>query len=254
MAIMKRWIKTVILSCISHVLGDKSGKVVFYHDVFKDKKYTDMGTPLSMFRKHMLVARCRGWKTVDRIPSSDKELMVCFDDGFQGLYDCRDDIKAMDLHPTIFIAVNLVGKEGYMTWKEIEELQHEYGFIFESHTWSHQTLVGRFIKGSPVANRDEAWFKHELTDSKAEIERRLGKKVTSICFPAGLFSDDIVTRCQAAGYTNLFASYPGKLPITAGGVIPRHLVQGSNEREFIATLQGGLLPFKNRYLRQHKHA
>jgi peptidoglycan/xylan/chitin deacetylase (PgdA/CDA1 family) len=155
----------------------------------------------------------------------------------------------MSLRPTVFIAIGLVGQDGYMSWNEIRELQDEYGFIFESHTWSHQTLVGRYIKDSPVAERTEEWFKHELEDSRIEMGRRLGKDVTALCFPAGCFSDEIVARCVMAGYKTLFASYPGRIHDnhTAVGlegamIIPRHLVQHSSEKEFSAVLYGALLP------------
>lgn len=251
-------IKELVLRTIAGVLRDCSGKVVFYHDVFGRQKYTGMGTPLSMFQEHILTARVNGWQIVDGIPSHDKELMICFDDGFHGLYDCRDDLKAMSLHPTVFIAVNLVGKDGYLTWDEIRELQDKYGYIFESHTWSHQTLVGRYIKDSPVAERTDEWFTHELEDSRTEIGRRLCKDVTKLCFPAGCFSDEIVARCLAAGYKTLFVSYPSRIQekntaigLDRGMIIPRHLVQHSNEREFSAILHGALLPFKGRYLKQH---
>ena len=242
---MKRMLKELLLRCVSLVLSDDRAKVVYYHDV--GREYTPMGTPSDLFWRHMSILRS--------CPASNGAHRVCFDDGFRGVWNERKKFKEFSIRPIIFIAVRLVGQSGYLTWDEIRELQADYGFDFQCHTWSHQTLVGEMIDESPKEDRTEAWYRRELVESKVEIEKRLGKPIDGLCFPVGQFSDDVIRRCKEAGYSRLYASYPGNMPQESTGlIVPRNLVQGSSEVEFKAILKGALLPLKSHYLKRHYYA
>lgn len=233
---MKKLIKSFILCCGTVLKRNNSSKTVFYHDV--SKRHTSMGTPSDVFWKHM-----------DYLRPGDQ---VCFDDGFRGIWDEREEFAKRKIRPLVFIAIELVGQPGYLTWPEILTLQNDYGFDFQSHTWSHQTLAGQYNKKAPIPEegRTNAWFSHELRDSKRELELRLNKTITSICFPVGYFSDDVVARCKAVGYECVYASYPGN--ISNDYVQTRCLCQDLSPFEFRLVLKGGMSILKKRYLRMHK--
>jgi len=230
-------------------------------------KYTGMGTDAQLFWEHM--AHLLEVKRTGEGEQSNKQFhVVAFDDGFRGIWDGRERFRTMGIRPIVFVAIDLVGKPGYLTWDEIRTLQNEYGFGFQSHTWSHQTLIGPVNTDlpSPISPdfRTDAWYRHELIDSKAELERQLNREITSLCFPVGYFSDDVIRRCAEAGYTKLYASFPGNkeegnsivrlisspspLPIK---LIPRCLCQSLSLAEFKFVLNGGMNPLKNRYLKKH---
>ena len=240
---MRRLAREAIIGLSAIVLRDDSAKVVFYHDV--GRKWTPMGTYVETFWSH--------WR---HLRPTD---VVCFDDGFRGIWDERekwtsDEVKAQGrdgIKRIVFLAVGLVGKPGYLTWDEVCELQDRYGFQFQCHTWSHQTLAGPFNDEveSPPCGRTDAWFRHELVDSKAEMESRLGSRVTALCFPVGHFSDDVVSRCKAAGYEKVYASYPGSL--SDGYVQPRCLVQDISPTAFRGVLAGGMAPLAGWYRSRH---
>lgn len=233
---MKSFIKYCLLNFGALVYHDDSPKVVFYHDV--GRQYTPMGTDAKAFWGHMACLRSKD--------------VVCFDDGFKGIWDARDEFFKLKIKPKVFLAVALVGQEGYLTWDEIRVLQNNYGFDFQCHTWSHQTLAGPYNDevAEPLNGRTEEWYRHELVDSKAELERRLGKKVDALCFPVGFFSDGVVRRCKEAGYEKVYASYPGN--VVKDYVQPRCLVQDLSACAFNAVLNGGMMVFKNRYKQMHK--
>jgi len=278
----KRLVKRALMVLQVLRKRDTAPKVVFYHDV--GTKHTSMGTPSDLFWSHMSylaqvntpnlqaplssVALAKEDQTSNLQPHGHA---VAFDDGFRGVWDEREKFRAMDIHPTVFIAIRLVGQPGYLTWDEIRTLQNDYGFNFQCHTWSHQTLVGPVNTDLPVpadANfRDDAWYRHELVDSKAELERQLGRDVSALCFPVGNFNDDVIRRCAAAGYSALYASFPGNMddapsilpPLSSvalreGGstkLIPRNLVQEFSLFDFKLTLSGGLNGLCDRYRRMH---
>lgn len=226
--------------CCAYTLAktDASRKVVFYHDI--GRKWTHMGTLPEVFSRHMYKLR-----------SGD---IVCFDDGFRGVWEKRDlfyiehnRLDNREIKKIVFLAVGLVGQKGYLTWEEIITLQDSYGFEFQCHTWSHQTLVGPWNEEVPIPKngRTEEWYHHELNESKAELEHRLQRQVTALCFPVGFYSDEVLVRCKRAGYEKVYASYPGN--ITSNYVQPRCLVQDLSPLAFGAVLKGGMMLFEKRY-------
>jgi peptidoglycan/xylan/chitin deacetylase (PgdA/CDA1 family) len=233
---MKRKLKSLIFWLNALIHRDTSPKTVFYHDV--SKSYTSMGTPRELFWAHMAQLRVGD--------------LVCFDDGFRGIWDERDTFKAQKIYPKVFLAVNLIGQANYLSWEEILILQRDYGFDFQCHTWSHQTLIGPYNEEviTPSEGRTDAWLKKELVDSKQELEARLGKPITELCFPVGYFSNDVILRCKDTGYERVWASYPGNR--TEAYVQPRCLCQNLSSFEFGLILKGGMNPLANRYLKMHK--
>lgn len=230
---MKRIFRTFLLWCGTVLRPDASPKVVYYHDV--GKNYTPMGTPVDLFLAHM-----------SQIRPGD---VVCFDDGFRGIWDCREMLMQAKVHPKVFLAVGLVGAAGHLTWDEIRVLQDQYGFEFQCHTWSHQTLAGDPIKASPPREDTEAWQDWELKASKAEIERQIGRAVTELCFPAGHYGEDVLSRCRAAGYASVYSSDP--IGSSDGYVKARCLAQDASAWAFRAILRGGMWVLASRYRRLH---
>lgn len=235
---MRRFVKTCLLQIGAWCKGDKAPKDVFYHDI--GTVYTPRGTPQDLFLNHLR-----------RLRAGD---VVCFDDGFRGIWDVRDVIGRVGRVNKIivFLAVGLVGRKGYLTWDEIRVLQNEYGVEFQCHTWSHQTLAGPWNNEEPIPSegRTDEWYRHELVDSKAELEWQLGKKVTALCFPVGYFSDEVIQRCMAAGYEKVYVSYPGN--VTSEYVQPRCLVQDLSVYGLKCVLNGGMNLFRRHYLKMHK--
>lgn len=220
---------------------DNNPKILFYHDI--GKRYTDMGTEPKIF-----------WAQMEMIRGLKHK--ICFDDGFRGIWDEREKFRDNGIQPTVFLAVRLIGQVGYLNWDEIRILERDYQFIFQCHTWSHQTLIGPMIDESPKEKRDEDWYKRELVESKKEIERQLGHEVTELCFPVGYFSTDIIERCQNAGYHRLYSSVPGNQGEGVCGkwrgfVEPRCLCQFLSLFEFGCVINGGLNFFDRRYFRKH---
>ena len=224
--------------CIAFALAkrDASEKVVFYHDI--GRKWTSMGTGEDVFWAHM-----------GKIRKGD---VVCFDDGFRGVWDARWMFarKKVDVRKIVFLAVGLVGRPGYLTWDEARAMQNEFGFEFQCHTWSHQTLAGPWNDEEPIPEdgRTEEWFRHELVDAKNELEKQLERPVASLCLPVGHYSNDVLRRCRNAGYKKVYASLPGNA--TTDFLQPRCLVQDLSPLAFAAVLNGGMMVFENRYRRR----
>lgn len=223
-------IRAIILYTYSLINSNRRSKVIYYHDVYNNNKYTDTGTPFELFKQHIEVIKNNKFDLVSQINSKKNQIMICFDDGFRGIWDCRDFFIENGIKPTIFVAVELIGTEGYLTVEEIKELK-QHGFMFESHTWSHTNLT--------KLTGDE--LKREIKYSKDKLEELLCCDINDICFPQGFYSNYIVELSQKAGYRYLYVSDPA--PYYNGvnnGIIHRYLVQDCKPSILKAIIFGGM--------------
>jgi hypothetical protein len=240
MIIIKK-IKSLILYCSHLYYKSWQSKIIFYHDVhLNGSKYTDMSTSITVFKSHVDEIRKNGFEIVNVILNRENEIQICFDDGFKGIYDNKDYFVNESIFPTIFLAIDLIGKEGYLSEDNILELQ-SLGFIFESHAYSHKNLTS-------FSNAD---LKFELEESKMYLEALLKKEVKEICFPIGYFSNRVLNFCHKAGYKKLYSSLPGNyFNNRSDGLVYRNLVQFSSLLEFKAILNGAMTPFLGWYKRK----
>ena len=226
---MKQFIKSVIIKIYALFKRDRSSKIIYYHDVYNAEKYADMGTPFELFQKHISTICDHGFEIVSKISKPDNQVMICFDDGFRGIWDCKDFFINNKIYPTIFIAVELIGKPGYLSIEEIKELQKQ-GFIFQCHAWSHKPLS--------IFSKEE--LIREIVDSKATLEDMLNVKIDELCFPLGYFNDDVLNIAYAAGYKTLYSSLSGPYNKRfKPNVLCRYLVQCSTPSNVKYILMGG---------------
>lgn len=238
---MKGFIKYVAIYIYAILRHNRNSKIIYYHDVHDERKYTDMGTHIGIFKKHITTIQNSGYEIVPHITSDRNQVMICFDDGFRGIWDCKQFFIDNNIRPTIFIAVDLIGKDGYLTIEEIKTL-HEHGFHFECHTWSHVNLT----------TLSDTELIREIEESKAKLEDMLGFPINDICFPQGYFNDKIYELAVNSGYRWLYSSLSGNYTKRyKTGLLCRYLVQHATTKELKLILQGGGDIFFNWNLRHH---
>lgn len=235
-------LKSVLLKCSYWLNQDVSSKIIFYHDVYDQIQYTNMGTSLELFKKHIEVIENNFFMITSNIDKPFRQLQICFDDGFRGIWDTREYFLHKKIYPTVFLAVDLIGEKNYLNKQEIIELQH-LGFKFQSHSWSHRNLT--------QYGNDK--LTHELKDSKNFLSDLLGTEVDEICFPIGFYSDKIYVKCLECGYKRMYTSIPGNYynDFLAEGLLCRILLQNLSPQMVKYVLNGALNPFKFHYLRKY---
>lgn len=221
---------------------DYRSRVIFYHDVYDRKKYTEMGTSLLLFENHIKIIKQLGFEIVPHITKSHKEVQICFDDGFRGVWDCSQFFIDNDIHPTIFISDSLIGQPEYLTVREIKELYRK-GFLFEGHGRSHTDLT-KFSSADLYT---------ELSESLNYLRSVTGINIKDLCFPQGFYSDNVVQTALECGYKRLYVSdpqpYDGNPNIK---LVPRYLVQWSSKNALSAILSGGADFLYTHYINYHK--
>jgi len=105
---------------------------------------------------------------------------ITFDDGFQDvLTEAWPALSRHGFTATVFLPTAFIGDQtrrfqnrACLTWAEVRELRRG-GLRFGSHTVHHEILY----------DLDWPRIQPEITDSKLELEQRLGERVTSFAYP-----------------------------------------------------------------------
>lgn len=245
---IKEVIRTMLLVTGSLLYRNRKSKILYYHDFHDKIVYTEMGTSLSLFKKHLKTILAEDYQIVRNIDKDENQVAIMLDDGFRGVWDCREFFFENKIQPTIFIAKSLVGTEGYLTENEIRHLDKK-GWNFQSHTVSHLNLK----KFSPEQ------LKYELKESKRYLEEVLGHPVNALCAPQGHFSNRVCEEAYRAGYDLFYSSIPGDIidrMTDFSFVRTRNLCQRLNPLQFKLVLLGGYkifqgIYFKRRYVKQN---
>lgn len=183
--------------------------VMAYHSVASSWHEPLNNVQAANFEKQMSFLKARGYKvlTVDQFAENVRcgkrpvpgEVVVSFDDGYRNNYTAAYPIlKKYGVPATIFVEVGHLGDPGYLTWDDVRRMDAD-GIAIQSHT-----MTGAYLPG---LRQDE--LLREVTESKRQLEARLGRTVDYIAYPIGGFSEDIKELVRQAGYKAAFATNRG---------------------------------------------
>lgn len=228
---------------ISTLFKNNDSKIIFYHDIHSSKVYcNESSTSLQLFKSHIEFINESSYDLVNNISKPLNQIKIQFDDGFKGIYDCLPFIIENKIPIEIFLIVDKINTDNYLSEKQIVEM-NKYDFItFSSHTVTH-----------PCLNEiNENVLRHELEYSKSYLQKILNHDVKSICYPKGLFNKIVIREANKLNYVFQYSSIPGAFynPIFTN-VYCRNLVQSSNLSEFSLILKGGLSIFKFWFKKKH---
>ena len=227
---LSSFIRIAIIRVASIFFFSGRSKLIFYHDIHSNKKYTVMSTSIELFKKHINIIRENGFEIVNEITEPLGQIEICFDDAFLGLYDNIELIKELNIPIHLFVISSYLEKENHINKEQLLLLNKLSQIRISSHTQTHQFLN--------IAS--ESLLKSELENSKYLLEGLLNISVDTICYPEGKFNNTVVELAEGVGYNRQYSSLPGFyfndfLP----NVKRRSLVQFAGKKEFKAILKGG---------------
>lgn len=175
--------------------------VLMYHSI-KDSDAGSMYVNPSNFRRQMEFLYRGGYNVIslDELVEGILEnrkfgfgtVVITFDDGFEDNYlNAFPVLSRHDFPATIFLVSSYIGrKEGYLNWDQVRVMKNN-GIDFGSHTRNHVYLPS-------AEGTAELW--EEISGSKEEIEKAIGRTVSYFCYPIGGFNDRIKRAVIRAGY------------------------------------------------------
>jgi len=173
--------------------------ILMYHHIRinpdpTSKLENSLSIPPENFEEQMNYFYQMGWQTIflDDLftAAGQKNFIVTFDDGYKDVIDnAYPVLENYHFKATVFLIINKIGKEGYLSWNDIFQLQTA-GWSFGSHTLNHRSLTAL----------DQTEAEKEISESKKILDWALKKPVTFFCYPYGKFNQDVVKIVQDAGY------------------------------------------------------
>lgn len=134
-----------------------------------------------------------------------KAVVITADDGWQSAYTYLYPIvKKYHIPVTLFIYPQTISEGKHaMTWNELKELQQTGLFDIQGHTYGHPNFKQEKKRLSPAAY--EKLVKVQLVDSKKILENKLGKQITLLAWPFGIYDPYLELKAKEAGYTMAFS-------------------------------------------------
>ena len=118
--------------------GDKGILSLMYHR-FNENKYPSTNVKIDIFYKQMEIIKNLGYKFYDPEflikefykPKLNKKILITIDDGFKSFYkEAWPYLKKNKIPFILFVSTEPVGKNGYMNWDEIKEIDDsEFGYV-----------------------------------------------------------------------------------------------------------------------------
>ena len=157
--------------------------------------------------------------------------MLTFDDGAASALEAAEQLARRSWRGHFFIATELVGTPGFLTWDEVGELARG-GHVVGSHSCSHPD---RMAACPPEVLLDE-WSR-----SRAVLAEALGRPVSTASVPGGLYSPGVGRAAAAAGYSVLFNSLPSQRPGSIDGcrIIGRYAIRRDTPADEAAAAAAG---------------
>ncbi len=126
----------------------------------------------------------------DHQPLPAKPIIISFDDGWAEQFTSAFPIlRQHGLIGTFFVYTNPIDRSLYVSWAQLQEMTLA-GMDIQAHSLSHPHL-----RTLPA---DMAY--KEIAESKAVLEKRLGKPVIAFNYPFGEYNSAIIEMVRRAGY------------------------------------------------------
>ncbi len=140
------------------------------------------------------------FEDLGRADQIEKPILLTFDDGYDDNYtELFPLLKKYNVKATVFVIVDLLGTEHYLTKEQVKELSDSGLVSIQSHTMTHPYL----------SDCTEEQLEQELYQSKLEIARLTGKEPFVLCYPSGRYSD--ASLAKTANYYEYGLLMSGKI-------------------------------------------
>ena len=157
-----------------------------YHR-FNENKYPSTNIKMDIFREHINIIKNSSFNFHDpnnfegqfSVPKTKKEILITIDDAFESFYtEAWPYLKENKIPFILFVSTEPVGKQGYMTWKQIKEVESYEFTIIGHHSHSHEYLID-------VSNFE---FISDIETSNKIFLKKLGYIPSLFSYPFGEYS------------------------------------------------------------------
>jgi peptidoglycan/xylan/chitin deacetylase (PgdA/CDA1 family) len=174
---------------IKYYFDDKGILSLMYHR-FDENKYPSTNIQMDVFKKQIKIIKNLKYNFYDpkdleknfHTLKIEKKILITIDDAFSSFYEVAWPYLKKEKIPFIlFVSTESVGKNGYMTWNQIKELEKENTVHIGNHSHTHSYLVS-------LKNED---FISDIDTSSSIFKNKLGYNPIFFSYPFGEYSSFI---------------------------------------------------------------
>jgi peptidoglycan/xylan/chitin deacetylase (PgdA/CDA1 family) len=157
-----------------------------YHR-FDEDKYPSTNIKMDIFKKQINIIKEKKYsfenpKDFDlnfNNPKTKKKVLITIDDAFSSFYNhAWPYLKENKIPFILFVSTEPVGRNGYMSWEQIKEIEKEKFTFIGNHSHSHDYLLDLTFEN----------FKKDINESIEIFKKELGYNPIFFSYPFGEYS------------------------------------------------------------------
>ncbi|MDA8918242.1 polysaccharide deacetylase family protein, partial [Candidatus Pelagibacter sp.] len=181
-----------------------------YHR-FNEDKYPSTNIRMDIFKQQIKIIKKFKYNFYDpknleenfHIAKIEKKILITIDDAFSSFYDIAwPYLKKENIPFILFVSTEAVGKNGYMTWNQIKEIEKEPIAYIGNHSHSHNYLVD-------LKNDD---FIVDIDTSSSIFKEKLGYNPIFFSYPFGEYSS-LIKKYISKNFKFSFGQHSGVIDI-----------------------------------------
>ena len=127
---------------------------IMYHR-FNEYKYPSTNIQIDIFKEHLKIiknSKFQFYNPIDfknkfSIPKKNKKILITIDDGFESFYnEAWPILKERKIPFILFVSTDPVGKNGYMSWDQIKEIEKSNFAVIGHHSHTNGYLIDKTNK------------------------------------------------------------------------------------------------------------
>ncbi len=166
---------------------DEQGILSLMYHRFNENKYPSTNIKMDIFEKHIEIIEKnklfflnpKNLENTFDIPKKQKKILLTIDDAFSSFYlNAWPYLKKNKIPFILFVSTETVGKNGYMTWDEIIELEKEDFVFIGNHSHSHEYFITYEIEK----------FLNDINKSIKIFKNKIGYNPIFFSYPFGEYN------------------------------------------------------------------
>ena len=166
---------------------DDAGTVSIMYHRFDEYKYPSTNIDMEVFKEQIQLIKNSNInfynpsKFAEEIKEKkfEKKILLTIDDAFSSFYDnAWPFLKKNKIPFILFVSTEPVGKNGYMTWDQIKEIEREKFVYIGNHSHSHEYMI----------NFNFSDFQKDIDRSIQIFKKKLGYNPIFFSYPFGEYS------------------------------------------------------------------
>jgi peptidoglycan/xylan/chitin deacetylase (PgdA/CDA1 family) len=196
---------------IKYYSDDKGILSLMYHR-FDENKYPSTNIPMEVFKQQIKIIKNLKYNFYDpkdleknfHTIKIEKKILITIDDAFSSFYEVAwPYLKEEKIPFILFVSTESVGRNGYMTWNQIKELEMENAVYIGNHSHTHSYLVD-------LKNED---FISDIDTSSSIFKNRLGYNPVFFSYPFGEYSS-LIKEHISKNFKFSFGQHSGVIDIS----------------------------------------